>query len=300
MALANTSTRGYGMPTSDERTFGEYVAQLRQNRGLSQGQLARAAKLSRTYVYHLETGQRSAPSARVARSLARALSLRGDERRSFAQAFSSLTGTHMEDESEGVDLLDQRELAALLVHNTMFPAHSLDRLWYVSAWNLPAKQLFELDESRLAALDQHLIAVVFDPAYRAHFRPWETLARRLLADFKYNTRSLSYLPEYRELWRSLRGRPDFRRIADTADVGVEPAASFVFQMRHSRFGTLTLRTTVTVFNGASDYSIVTYLPGDQQTLAMYAANGWQVTMPARVAQAEREAEPVAAHDGANP
>ena len=91
----------------------------------------------------VETGQRSAPSARVARSLARALALHGDERRSFAQAFSALTGTHMEDEAETADLLDQRQLASLLVHNTTFPAHSLDRLWYVSAWNQPAKQLFE-------------------------------------------------------------------------------------------------------------------------------------------------------------
>jgi hypothetical protein len=46
-------------------------------------------------------------------------------------------------------------------------------------------------------------------------------------------------------------------------------------MRHSHLGTLTLRTTVTVFSGASDYSIVTYVPGDQQTLDIYAANGWQ-------------------------
>jgi hypothetical protein len=222
----------------------------------------------------------------VARALARALSLHGDERRAFAQAFSALTGMHMEDVADGSDLLDQRELASLLVHNTMFPAHSLDRLWYISAWNPPAKQLFEMDEGRLAALDQHLLAVVFDPAYRAHFRPWESLARRLLADFKYNTRSLTYLPEYRELTRSLRARPDFRRIADTADAGVEPAPSFAFQMRHSQFGTLTLRTTVTVFNGASDYSIVTYVPGDQQTLTMYAANGWQtVTPPATVSEA---------------
>jgi transcriptional regulator with XRE-family HTH domain len=263
------------MPTTNGRPFGEYVAELRQDRGLSQGQLARAARLSRTYVYHLETGQRSAPSARVARSLARALALHGDERRCYAQAFTVLTGLHMEDEADGSDLLDQRQLASLLVHNTMFPAHSLDRLWYVSAWNQPAKQLFEIDEGRLAAMDQHLLAVVFDPAYRAHFRPWESLARRLLADFKYNTRSLTYLPEYRELWRALRVRPDFRRIADTADAGVEPSASFVFQIRHSRLGTLTLRTTVTIFTGASDYSIVTYVPGDQQTLTMYAANGWQ-------------------------
>lgn len=262
-----------------ERTgtaFGALVAELRQRRGLSQGQLARAARLSRTYVYHLETGMRSAPSPKVARALARALDLHGPDRQRFAQAYVDLTGTHMEDASEGLDLLDQRELAALLVRNAAFPAHSLDRLWHIAAWNAPAKQLFELDEHRLAALDQHLLAVVFDPAYRAHFRPWEEMARRLLADFKYNTRSLSYLPEYRELWRALRTRPDFRRLADASDAGAEPSPSFVFHMRHTQLGTLTLRTAVTVFSGTSDYSIVTYVPGDQQTLDIYAANGWRV------------------------
>jgi transcriptional regulator with XRE-family HTH domain len=262
-------------PPPTPATFGALVAAFRQRRGLSQGQLARASRLSRTYIYHLENGQRSAPSARVARALARALELHGNDRRRFAHAFGELTGTHMDEEADGLDLLDQRELAALLVRNSAFPAHSLDRLWYISAWNPPAKRLFELDERQLAEMDQHLLAVVFDPAYRKHFRPWEDLARRLLADFKYNTRNLTYLPAYRELWRTLRTRPDFRRIADSAVVGVEPSPSFIFHIRHSRLGTLTLRTTVTVFSGASDYSIVTYVPGDQQTLAIYAANGWQ-------------------------
>lgn len=255
--------------------FGALVARCRQERGLSQGQLAHGARLSRTYVYHLETGQRRAPSARVARSLLRALDLHGYDRRQFTAAFTRLTGVPLEDEAESGDLLDQRELAALLVHNTAFPAHSLNRLWNVSAWNMAAMRLFEIDADALATHSRNLLAVVFDPAYRSRFRPWEGLARRLLADFKYNTRSLTYLPEYRELWKSLRALPDFRRIADSSDPGSSIAPSFVFHMRHSQLGTLTLRTTVTVFSGASDYSIVTYVPGDQQTLAIFTENGWQ-------------------------
>jgi transcriptional regulator with XRE-family HTH domain len=255
--------------------FGALVARFRLARGLSQGQLAHGARLSRTYVYHLETGQRRAPSTRVARAILRALDLHGDDRRRFTVAFTHLTGVSLEDETETGDLLDQRELAALLVHNTTFPAHSLDRLWGVSAWNTHAMQLFEIDAGALATHSGNLLAIVFDPAYRSRFRPWEGLARRLLADFKYNTRSLTYLPEYRELWKSLRALPDFRRIADTSDPGAGVAASFAFQMRHSQLGPLTLRTTVTVFSGASDYSIVTYVPGDQQTLAIFAQQGWQ-------------------------
>ncbi len=273
---------GYGAGARDvsvprrQDEFGGLIAFYRQRRGLSQGQLAHAARLSRTYIYHLETGQRQAPSARVARSILRALEVHGDDRRRLALAFVQLTGVPLEDEAEELDLLDQRELASLLVHNMAFPAHSLDRLWNVSAWNDPAMRLFELDPEALGTHHRNLLAVVFDTAYRARFRPWETLARRLLADFKHNTRSVTYLPEYRDLWRSLRTLPDFRRIADSSDASATgPAPSFIFQMRHSRLGPLSLRTTVTVFSGASDYSIVTYVPGDQQTLAMFATQGWQ-------------------------
>lgn len=265
-------------PTTDAspEEFGALVAALRRARGLSQGQLARAARLSRTYVYHLESAQRQSPSVRVARALLRALELRGEDRQRFMLAFTRLTGEYLEDEAEALDLLDQRELAALLVHNTEFPAHSLDRLWQVCAWNKAAMRLFELDAGALATHSRNLLAVVFDPAYRVRFRPWEELARRLIADFKYNTRGLTYLPEYRVLWRALRALPDFRRIADASDAGTGAAASFVFQMRHAQLGPLMLRTTVTVFSGASDYSIVTYVPGDQQTLAIFATHGWQV------------------------
>lgn len=275
MTHLENSTRALDSEAEPEE-FGHLIAFYRQQRGLSQGQLARAARLSRTYVYHIETGQRTAPSAKVARALVRALEARGPERRRLAQAFARLTGEQMEDEPEQLDLFDQRELAALLVHNTAFPAHSLDRLWQISAWNRPAAQLFELDEETLVSHSQNLLAVVFDPAYRSRFRPWEALARRMLADFKHNTRSVTYLPEYRALWRSLRAMPDFTRIANSSDATPVTAPSFVFHMRHSRLGALALRTTITVFSGASDYSIVTYVPGDQQTLAIFAAQGWQV------------------------
>lgn len=273
--VTKREAKSSGPETQQPDEFGALIAELRQKRGLSQGQLARAARLSRTYIYHLETGQRTAPSARVARSLARALEAHGPDRQRLASAFTTLTGEQMEDESEQLDLFDQRELAALLVHNTAFPAHSLDRLWNITSWNPPATELFELDESVLASYNQNLMMVVFDPAYRARFRPWEALARRMLADFKHNTRSLTYLPEYRALWRGLRAMPDFQRIANTSDAGVAVAPSFVFHMRHSRLGPLALRTTITVFSGSSDYSIVTYVPGDQQTLSIFARNGWQ-------------------------
>ena len=119
--------RSGGATKAAHDDFGALVAELRQKRNLSQGQLARAARLSRTYIYHLETGQRTAPSARVARSLARALEAHGADRQRLVAAFGALTGEQMEDDPDQLDFFDQRELASLLVHNTAFPAHSLDR-----------------------------------------------------------------------------------------------------------------------------------------------------------------------------
>src|SRR5260221_14714904 len=122
MVLHSSSTSHAGVTSNtlasthdSEEDFAALVAHYRQARGLSQGQLARAARLSRTYIYHLETGQRQAPSVRVARSISRALELHGADRARLARAYLKLTGRQMEEEAEGRDLLDQRELAAGLV-----------------------------------------------------------------------------------------------------------------------------------------------------------------------------------------
>src|SRR5579864_9163114 len=110
--------------------FAQLVTHFRQQRGMSQGQLAQATRLSRTYVYHLETGQRANPSSQVVQSIAHALALRSEEQRTLYDAYSSLTGQLLDDEVEST-LLDMGELASFLVHNTSCPAQALDRLWYL-------------------------------------------------------------------------------------------------------------------------------------------------------------------------
>ncbi len=266
--------------------FHELLSEYRHRRGMSQGQLAQAARLSRTYIYHLETGQRDHPSPHVARVLARALELRGAERRQFFEAYYALTGEHAEDAHEERELLDLNKLAAMLVHNISYPAHSLDRLWYIRSWNQAAADLFELQAHGFALPDgppSHLLAIVFDPVYRLRFRPWESLARRLLSDFKFNVRGFTYLPEYRLLMRDLRKLPDFVRIANASEPGGVPAPSFVFEMKHSRLGWLTLRTSLTIFSGAPEYPIVSYIPGDQAALAAFEASGWHRERPKIIA-----------------
>jgi transcriptional regulator with XRE-family HTH domain len=255
--------------------FAQLITQYRQQRGLSQGQLAQATRLSRTYIYHLESGQRANPSPHVAQSIARVLALQPEERRRLYAAYTTLTGQFVDDEPIESTLLDLGELARLLVHNTSYPAHSLDRLWFLHSWNEAAITLFEVQEEIAGNEKLHLLELLFEAHRRRHYYGWENLARRLVSDFLYNTRTLTHLSEYKELWKRLRELPEFRRIAAAAYPSGRPTPSFVFQVHHSTLGRLSLRTATTVFTGINSYSLVSYVPGDQQTLAIYRKQGWQ-------------------------
>ena len=243
---------------------------------MSQGQLAQAIRLSRTYVYHLETGQRANPSPHVVPNIARALDLHSSERRQLYEAYTSLTHQPLDIEQIESTLLDMGDLASLLVHNTSYPAHSLNRLWFIHSWNAAALTLFEIKQQEVAGERRHLLTQVFDPQTRKKFHGWENLARRLVSDFQYNSRTLTHLPEYKALLKQLRELPEFRRIAAATSPSRKPAPSFTFQVQHSELGRLTLRTATTVFTGLTSYSMVSYVPGDQQTLAVYRRRNWQV------------------------
>jgi transcriptional regulator with XRE-family HTH domain len=260
---------------SNLSTFAQLITGYRRQNGMSQGQLAQATRLSRTYIYHLEAGMRSNPSPHVTQSIARALGLQGEERRQLYNAFTSLTGQQIDDEQPVSELLDFGELAELLVHNTSYPAHSLDRLWFLHSWNEAAITLFEVQAEIAGNVERHLLELVFDPGRRKHYHGWENLARRLVSDFQYNTRTITHLPEYKKLMKHLRELPDFRRIASATHTEAKPAPSFTFQVQHSEVGRLTLRTAISVFTGINSYSMVSYVPGDQHTLEIYRKYKWQ-------------------------
>jgi len=255
--------------------FAQLVTCFRQERGMSQGQLAHATRLSRTYIYHLETGQRANPSPEVVQNIVRALELASNERQRLFEAYTALTGQFLDQEQIESTLLDMGEIASLLVHNTSYPAHSLDKLWYVPSWNEAAMILFEVQEYVARNDKLHMLDLLFNPQRRRLFLGWENLVRRLVSDFQYNTSRITHLPEYKALWRQLRESPDFRRISSSTYQRGKPSPSFVFRMQHSQLGYITLRTATTVFTGVTNYSMVSYVPGDQQTLAIYRTHGWQ-------------------------
>jgi transcriptional regulator with XRE-family HTH domain len=266
------------MTVSNLSDFAQLVTSFRQQRGMSQGQLAQATRLSRTYIYHLEAGMRTNPSPHVAQSIARALELQGEERRYLYAAYTRLTGQYVDDSQPESTLLNFGELAQLLVRNTSYPAHSLDRLWFLHSWNNAAITLFEVQqevEEAMGGEKLHLLELVFGAGRRPLFHGWENLARRLVSDFQYNTRTITHLPEYKALWKRLRALPEFRRIAAATYPEGRPDPSFVFQIQHSELGRVTLRTATTVFTGINSYSMVSYVPGDLQTLGIYRKYNWQ-------------------------
>src|SRR5215472_10135960 len=142
--------------------FAGLISHFRQQRGMSQGQLAQATRLSRTYVYHLETGQRLNPSPQVVQNIARALELQSEERQLLYGAYTTLTGQMLDTEQFESTLLDLGDLASLLVHSTSYPTHSLDRLWYLHSWNEAAIMLFEAQEEVAESEKLHLLTLVFD------------------------------------------------------------------------------------------------------------------------------------------
>ena len=259
-------------------SFAQLVTQFRQQRGLSQGQLATAARLSRIYIYHLEAGMRQNPSVRVVQSITRALALQENERQQLYTAFIQLTGQLIDDNTEQ-NRLDVGHLAHLLVLSISYPAHSLDRLWYWHSWNQAAITLFGVQEEVDKSEQMHMLELVFGD-HRQQFLDWEELARRLVSDFQYSTRSLKHLPEYKDLWKRLRSLPEFRRIAAVSTPERIPEPSFVFRMRHKQLGYLVLRTVPTVFTHGNTYSMVSYVPGNQQTMDVYAKSHWQPSDPA--------------------
>ncbi|HLZ58728.1 MAG TPA: helix-turn-helix domain-containing protein [Ktedonosporobacter sp.] len=255
------------MTQKNRSDFAQLLTHFRERRGISNGQLAQAVRLSRTYMYHLETGQRINPSPLVARHIAQVLELKGVDKQRFYRAYTVLTHQCIEDEPFDATSNGIGDLAKLLVQNSLYPAHTLDRLWFLHAWNEAATTLLELPEEANQGEPVHVLSLLFDSQHRKRFYDWEPLARRLVNDFLYSTHTFTYLPEYKRLWKKLLGLPEFLRIAESTYPCNGPTPSLRFRMRHSKLGLLTLRTATMVFTGASSYSMVSYIPDNQRPKA---------------------------------
>lgn len=245
------------------------IAHFRQQRGLSQEQLARASRLSRTYIYHLEQAQRTHPSGEVVQRIARALELPVAEQQQLFQAYTKLTGQIIQEDRAEQTVPDLRELIDEFACNTVYPMHTLDRWWFVPTWNEAALSLFEMPREMITEKPLHLLEWLFTSHIQQSIVSWEQVAARLVDDFCYHTRSLAHLPAYKKLWKQFRALPRFSRIASVNAAGGKPAPSLQVQVYHSRLGILTLKTVTMQVKGSYNDWMVCYLPGDQRTLQHY-------------------------------
>lgn len=255
-------------------SFAVLLINYRTARHFSLGQVASRAGISRTYLYHLEQGQRQAPSVRVALALIRALDLHGEERECLVQSFNALTNGYIEPNLDGTSAPDLRQMATQLINNSRVPAVNRDHLWRLLAWNQPAVDLFELSHQMFEHHQHHLIHILFDPTYRCRFPYWEAMVRQRLADYNFFTQHLTSSLDYRALQYSLKRLPDFLRISSTVAIPATPIPAHVFLMRHSRFGIMTLYAATMLFSSRSDMSNIFYLPANEETTQIFRQQGW--------------------------
>lgn len=247
----------------------QVIAQFRQERGLSQNQLAQASCLSRTYIYHLEQAQRTHPSGEVVQRIARALELSVAEQQLLFQAYTKLTGQVVQENLTEQTVPDLRKLLDEFACSSVYPMHTLDRWWFVPTWNEAALALFEMQREMRTEEPLHLLEWLFTPHIQRCIASWEQEAARLVNDFCYHTRSLAHLPEYKKLWRHFWTLPRFSRIASANMVSGKPAPSLQVQVHHSRLGLLALKTVTMQVKGSYNDWMVCYLPDDQRTLEHY-------------------------------
>lgn len=204
---------------------------MRRAAGLSQGELARQARLTRPYISQLEKGSRRSPSRKVALSLASALHLDAAQRRAFLDAagWPELEVPLHGNSSGLVQTDDAYALARQLLDACPFPAVLHDSRWLVGYVNRGGHAFFEALQAPLAPQGEavSLLESVFHPVIRAHLSDWEAWARAMLAQFKRDSLHLGQTPAHLALLGRLRLLPDFARLWHS----VEPSADTVPTMR---------------------------------------------------------------------
>ncbi len=236
-------------------TLGEFVAQLRASQMVSQALLADLAGCSRQYIAQLESGQRSAPSARIVTAIADALQLRGEVRSQLYEAAGLMPVA--ERPESWPELL---AMACDVVHGVQYPAYVHDSIWRIWGWNREAENFFEVSADMLHLGVTTLLDLLFSPQYRQHFEDWDHWIRPVLAEFRRDSRGVIALAENRHIVRRLQGYPDFRSYwARSSPMDDSPPSILVTFRSHSG-GRRAGRVVRLLYPGAGDLWVNIVLP----------------------------------------
>lgn len=243
--------------SNEEPTFAALLSGLRERQSLSQGALARLARCTRPYIGQLERGERQRPSERLARQLADALHLQGQDRLAFLVAagcapLAPETPLNVEE-----PVLNR--YARALVKGSVYPGVLHDSQWSVLYSNAAAYGLFrELGDPLVPG--ESLLGQVFSPHYRSRIPDWEAWARAMLAQFKRDSGHLSHTPAQQALLVRLHALPDFPRLWRHVEASADTTPAMPLALSLPGHGPLHLEVLRLQVVGLPELWLVTFLP----------------------------------------
>jgi len=182
-----------------ERLSPAAPAGRRRTPGLRREELAALAGISSVWCAWIEQGREVQASPRALARLANALGLSADER---AEMFA-LAGRPDPDGAVAQAPAVPSAPASLVavVEGMEHPTYALDRAWNPACWNAAAGQLLWLGDGR----ERNLLRYIFlDHSIRPVVPHWQDWARRLLEQFRAETRHRLDDPAIRSLIEALR------------------------------------------------------------------------------------------------
>ncbi|WP_028451167.1 helix-turn-helix transcriptional regulator [Chitinilyticum aquatile] len=181
----------------DPASFGFASGSRRRTQGLRREELAQLAGISPTWYTWIEQAREVSMSAAVLDRLASALRMDKMQRGYLFELAGKIDPQPYTPSEELNPLLMQQ-----IVDQIASPAYLLGRYWDVLAWNTAAARLFHnwpRDGSRINLLEY----VFFDAMARTLVADWETRSRRLVAEFRAESRSLLDDPQFSLLLQKL-------------------------------------------------------------------------------------------------
>jgi len=232
----------------------------RRIKGLRREEVAALSGVSVTWYTYLEQGRQIKVSEQVLESIARTLQLDNDEKNYlFTLAASWLAKEENLSKEQGIS----SSLQMMLDDLQICPAYIVGNHWEVIAWNRMACAVFG-DFSKMNQLGRNLIWRMFtDQTYRNLFIDWESMAKRLLAQFRtYYAKNIDD-PWYMEIIENLKATSlEFKHWWEEHEViGIPEGKKGVL---HPRAGLLSLEYNTFLLAEHQDILLNVYTP-DQKT-----------------------------------
>jgi transcriptional regulator with XRE-family HTH domain len=234
--------------------FGFPLGSRRRTKGLRREEVAQLAGISPTWYTWIEQGREVNVSADALDRLAQVMKLSRSERDYLFDIAGRRDPKAAHTEEDSVP-----EALVAMLTDIHIPAYIMGRYWDVLAWNIAASELFVgwLDsKSRSKAVPlPNLLRFVFQMPEARHFvENWEVRARRLVAEFRADSRSRLDEPGVQQLVTELeQSSPEFTRFWQQHDVLERQGGQRTFN--HPKLGLI-------------DFQQVTLRPVEQEQLKL--------------------------------